>query len=120
MRNFKDLEIWNLSRKLAVEVYQITRSFPKEELFGITSQIRRAVVSVGANITEGCGRKTNTELIRFVTIGLGSLYEVEYLLILSKDLAYIDKSQLDEVCSNILTLKIKMSSFMKKLKEISE
>lgn len=120
MRDFRSLEIWNISKQLAVDIYSETKDFPKAEQYGLTSQIRRAVVSIGANISEGCGRKTNTELLRFISIGLGSLYELEFLLILSNEIDYIKKESLEAYLKRIEILKIKMSSFMKKLKEISE
>lgn len=114
------MEIWNISKQLAVDIYSDTKVFPQAETYGLTSQIRRAVVSIGANISEGCGRKSNAELIRFISIGLGSLNELEFLLILSNEIGYLPKEKLEVYLKNIEKLKIKMSSFMKKLKEISE
>ncbi|WP_018249165.1 four helix bundle protein [Orenia marismortui] len=91
--NFKNLKLWQEAHKLVLEIYQITADFPKEERYGLTDQFRRAVVSIPNNIVEGKGRKTNKELLKFAYISRGSLEEVKYLLILSKDLGYIeDKS----------------------------
>jgi four helix bundle protein len=89
MRDFKKYDIWQLSHELTLEVYKITSIFPKEELFGLTSQIRRAVSSIPTNISEGCGRNSDKEFNQFLNIALGSASETEYLLTLSKDLNYI-------------------------------
>jgi len=73
MRNYRDLEVWKLSHKLTLELYAASRKFPKDEMFGLTSQMRRAAISVGANLAEGCGRRTTPEFARFIRIrnGLG-------------------------------------------------
>lgn len=86
---WKDLEVWQLADHLAYEVYQVTRSFPREELFGLASQLRRAALSVPTNIVEGYSRKGNRELAQFINISLGSLAEVKYLLLFSKRLGYV-------------------------------
>jgi len=117
MRDFRTLEIWKQSRQLAVEVYGLTRSFPKEEVFGLTSQLQRAVVSVGANIAEGCGRNSNADFQRFLTIALGSLNEAEYLLILSNDLHYCDDEKYRKLMRDIDKLKPMMMAFISKLRE---
>lgn len=88
---WKNLEIWQLSDKLAHEVYKLAKSFPKEELCGITSQLRRAALSIPTNIVEGYSRKGDRELSRFIDIALGSLGETTYLLQFSKDLTYINE-----------------------------
>ena len=117
MRDFRTLEIWKQSRQLAVEVYSLTRSFPKEEIFGLTSQLQRAVVSVGANIAEGCGRNSNADFQRFLTIALGSLNEAEYLLILLNDLHYCDDEKYRKLMRDIDKLKPMMMAFISKLRE---
>ena len=86
MENFKDLRVWAKAHELTLTVYQRTRAFPKEEMYGLTSQLRRASASVGANIAEGCGRRSDAEMRRFVQIARGSANEVEYHLLLAKDL----------------------------------
>ena len=72
MRNYRDLEVWKLSHKLTLELYAATKKFPKDEMFGLASQLRRAAVSVGANLAEGCGRRTSPEFARFIRIAMGS------------------------------------------------
>jgi four helix bundle protein len=99
---YKDLKVWQKADELAFEVYKITKRFPKDELYGITSQLRRAVLSVPANIVEGYARKGDKELARFVSIALGSLAEVEYLLSFSNKLDYFED---DEDYKKIETLR---------------
>jgi four helix bundle protein len=85
---YRDLNVWQKADELALESYKLTKKFPKDELYGITSQLRRAVLSVPTNIVEGYARKGDKELARFVNISLGSLAEVEYLLSFSRKLGY--------------------------------
>jgi four helix bundle protein len=89
MKNFKELKIWQRSHQLVLDIYLITKSFPKEEVYGLTSQIRRSCSSIPTNIAEGCGRNSDAELNRFLVIAMGSASELEYQLILIKDLGYI-------------------------------
>lgn len=101
MHNFKELKVWQLSKLLVKEVYEITSSFPSEVKYGLISQIRRCVVSIPTNISEGAGRNTNKDFAHFLNISLGSTYELETLLILSFDVNFIHQDQLE-----ILSLKI--------------
>ncbi len=103
MSNYKNLIIWQKSDKLALEVYKLTDKFPKHELFGITSQLRRAVISVPTNIVEGYKRKSKKELHRFIDIALGSLAETKYLIEFSKKLDYIqtDVSSIEAIISEV-------------------
>jgi four helix bundle protein len=89
MRDFKKYDIWQLSHSLTLDIYKLTSTFPKEEVYGVTSQIRRASASIATNISEGCGRNSDKEFNQFLNIALGSANETEYLLILSKDLDYL-------------------------------
>ena len=89
MKDFRSLAVWRQSHSLVLDIYRITESFPKQELFGLTSQIRRAATSIPTNIAEGCGRDGDAELGRFLNIAKGSTSEVEYLLQLAGDLNYI-------------------------------
>ena len=91
--NHKDLEVWKKSMDLVESVYQMTNSFPDSEKFGLTNQIRRAVVSIPSNIAEGSGRKSDKELIQFIHIAIGSLAEVETQYLISIRLKYIDKNE---------------------------
>ena len=89
MKDFKELRVWQKAHSLALEVYQATRSFPRDEIYGLTSQIRCAALSVGANIAEGCGRRSDGEFARFLQIARGSASELEYHLLFARDLKLI-------------------------------
>lgn len=90
MRDFRGLAVWKNAHLLVLDIYRVTEAFPKQELFGLTSQIRRAAASIPTNIAEGCGRDGDAELGRFLSIAKGSTSEVEYLLQLARDLNYIE------------------------------
>lgn len=109
MHRFKDLEIWKLSRKFCSEIYNITSSFPENEKFGLTNQLRRASVSVPSNIAEGCSRSSNKDFLRFLEIAIGSIYEIETQLLISFDLGYINQFKLEELIYDLDTI-IKMIS----------
>jgi four helix bundle protein len=115
MRDFKKYDIWRLSHEFTLKIYDLTKSFPDKEIYGIISQIRRASSSIPTNISEGCGRDSDAEFKRFLTIALGSASEVEYLIILSNDLNYIDKESFKELNTDINTIKRKIYSLKQKL-----
>ena len=85
------MKVWEKSHNLALLVYKHTQPFPKQELFGITSQMRRAAVSLPTNIAEGCGRSGSAELARFLSIAMGSASELEYLLLISENLGFLSR-----------------------------
>ena len=93
MKSFRDLTVWGKAHALVLACYEATTSFPKHELFGLVSQIRRCSSSVPANIAEGCGRRGNGEFHRFLQIAMGSASELEYHLLLSRDLKFLDSSR---------------------------
>ncbi len=101
MRDFKQLKVWEKSHKFTLAIYQITGHFPKNELYGLTSQLRRSASSVPTNIAEGYGRSGQTERSHFLNIALGSTCEVEYLLLLSKDLGYIPEAEFNGCVSDL-------------------
>lgn len=117
MRDYKKYDIWKLSHLLTLEVYKITESFPKEEIFGLTSQIRRASSSIGINIVEGCGRGSDEDFKRFLRNASGSAFEVEYILLLSKDLNYISEDKFLELTPKAEELKMKISKLILKIEE---
>lgn len=100
IKSFHDLEIWKLSHQLVLEVYKISKMFPKEENFRITSQLLRAAYSIPSNIAEGMGRYSRKEFVNFLTIARGSVEECKYFILLAKDLGY-----LSEIIFAELTLK---------------
>jgi four helix bundle protein len=89
MRSFRDLAVWQRAHALTLALYKVTRSFPRDEQYGLTAQVRRAAASVAANLAEGCGRRTAADFGRFVQIALGSASELEYHLILAADLGLL-------------------------------
>jgi four helix bundle protein len=89
VRNYRDLEVWEKAHKLTLQLYAKSRTFPKEEFYGLTSQLRRSAMSVGANLAEGCGRQTTPELARFVRIAMGLASELDYHLLLARDFGYL-------------------------------
>jgi len=97
MQRFQDLKVWQRSHALALEVYRVTSSFPSSERFGLTSQLRRAAVSVPTNIAEGSKKRTRQEYARYVNISEGSAAEVEYLLLLSCDLKFISPTEAEKL-----------------------
>jgi len=97
MRDFRKIEAWQLADDLAVAVYEATKSFPKEEMYGITSQIRRAVTSVAANIVEGASRESAKDYAHFLQIARGSLAETQYFLHLARRLGYLDQERAAEL-----------------------
>lgn len=113
MRDFKKIQVWEKAHKLTLQLYKITSSFPKEELYGLTSQIRRAASSIPANIAEGAGRDTQTELARFIHIASGSASELEYHLMLARDLDYIDSKIYPELDAAINEIKRMLNGFEK-------
>lgn len=115
MRDFKKYDIWNLSHELTLEIYSISNQFPNSEIYGLTSQIRRASSSIPTNIAEGCGRDSDAEFSRFLTIALGSANETEYLLILLKDLIYIDNTSFESLTVKVNLIKRKIFSLKQKL-----
>lgn len=112
---YENLDIWKDSIELVSNIYKITKKFPKDELFGIVSQIRRAGVSVPSNIAEGSGRGTKKEFSRFVDISVGSLNEVESLVHVSYNLEYITKGDFDNLLDKIKNLGTRIGGFRKYL-----
>ena len=119
MKNFKQLKVWDKSHKLALKVYEVTRDFPQEEVYGLKSQMRRASVSIPTNIAEGCGRNSDAELARFLEIAMGSASELEYLLLLSKDLNFLTDKLYTVGTSEIIEIKQMLATFIKKVRSDS-
>ncbi len=113
-KTHKDLEIWREGIELVTRIYRLTKDFPDEELYGLTSQMRRAAISYPSNLAEGAARDSITEYIRYVYISLGSLSELETQLIISKNLGF--SSDIDDLLSDIKTLNSRTRSLVKYLK----
>ena len=110
MENFRDLKVWVKAHQLTLHIYQQTRTFPRDEIYGLTSQIRRASASIGANIAEGCGRRSDPELNRFVQIARGSANELEYHLVLAKDLGFLAAEDFQELEAKTLEVQRMLAS----------
>ena len=117
---WKNLEVWKKADELAFEVYGATKTFPKEELYGLTSQIRRSALSIPTNIVEGYSRRSDKELARFVSISLGSLAEIKYLLYFSGRLGYFKKDELDRLTAGYDILGKSLFRFYEAVKETKQ
>lgn len=117
MKTFRYLLIWQKSMNLVTEIYQLTNSFPKEEIYGLSSQIRRSSISIPSNIAEGYGRNGNTELLRFLSISISSLFEMQTQLEISFNLKYITEYQFSKTNEESRELERMLSAFIKKLKD---
>ena len=116
MKDFRQLKVWEKSHQLPLAIYKETKKFPKEELYGLTSQIRRASMSIPTNITEGCGRNTDKEFARFLQIAMGSASETEYQLILARDLEFLPKETHEKLHNDVEEVKRMLASFLKTLR----
>ncbi|AZI67237.1 four helix bundle protein [Kaistella daneshvariae] len=117
MRDFRKYEVWQLSHSLVLDIYSISKNFPKEEQFNITSQLRRACASIPTNISEGCGRNSDKEFNQFLNIALGSASETEYLIILSQDLNLLNLETATELLQKVNHIKSKIFKLKEKLNQ---
>lgn len=113
--SYKNLKIWNDSINLTVDIYSLTKKFPKDEIFGTVSQLRRAVVSISSNIAEGSSRSSKKDYTRFIDISIGSLHEVENLLEIAYRLEYIPKNDYVKLMSDVNKLGVLIGGFRKYL-----
>lgn len=116
LRDFKRLKVWQKAHNLALGSYEATRKFPTEELYGLTSQVRRSTASIPANIAEGCRRSSEVELVRFLHIAGGSASELEYHLLLAKDLRLQDDEDYDFLARSVSEVKKRLTGLIQKLK----
>ncbi len=116
MQDFHNLKVWQRSHQLVLLVYKATAKFPKDELYGLTSQIRRAAVSIPANIAEGCVRGGDQEFSRFLYIAQGSASELDYHLLLSRDLDYISPSDYQSLSKGLTEVRRMLSTFIQTIK----
>ena len=114
MRDFRQLNVWEESHKLTLAVYRITKEFPKEEVSALTNQLRRASASIPSNIAEGCGRETQKDYAHFLQIAIGSAFEVDYQILLAKDLKYIDGKSFLELNDKVDKIKRQLALLIKK------
>lgn len=115
MRNFRELKVWEKAHQLTLAVYKATKTFPKDELYGLTNQIRRSCNSIPANIAEGCGRKGEAEFARFLQIAMGSASELEYHLLLAHDLTFLNIEDYEPLREEVIKVKRMLTSLIQKL-----
>ena len=120
MRDFTQLKVWERSHRLTLAIYKATMAFPKEEQYGLKSQIRRSSASVPANIAEGCGRGTNADLARFLQIALGSASELQYHLRLAHDLSILRPCDHERLSREVTEIKRMLTSFIENLKAFAK
>ncbi|NOY44899.1 MAG: four helix bundle protein [Deltaproteobacteria bacterium] len=117
---WRRLDVWRLADELARQVYAVTREFPKEETYGITAQLRRAALSVPTNIVEGCARRGDRELSRFLSIAFGSFSEVKYLLYFSNSIGYLPAEQYEVLAARYDELGKRLWAFYEKVRNSDE
>jgi four helix bundle protein len=115
MSDYKKLKVWEKAHQLTLDVYRVTANFPKEEVYGLTSQIKRAAASIPANIAEGSGRGSNTELIRFLRIATGSAYELEYHILLASDLQFLNAASQEQLTDQVSEIKRMLTGLIQHL-----
>ena len=115
MRDFRQLKVWEKAHALTLAIYHSTAAFPREEMYGITSQMRRCSASVAANIAEGCGRTGNGEFYRFLNIAAGSAVELEYFLLLARDLDFIPVKSYGTLQEDVLEVQRMLASLLRKV-----
>ena len=115
LKNFKELNVWQKSYELCLQLYKVSKRFPKDEIYGLTSQIRRSAVSIPSNIAEGYGRKTTTEYVRFLYIAYGSVCELETQTMLCGELGYIGKERFHKLTEEIGAVERILKALIKSL-----
>ena len=116
MRDFRQLTVWEKSHALVLAVYHASQSFPREELYGLTSQIRRAAASIPSNIAEGCGRNNQTDMAHFCDIAMGSASELEYQLMLARDLGWLKAEQYESLMTQVVEVKRMLAGYIQYLR----
>ncbi len=118
MRNYEDLEVWQKAHTLTITLYRITECFPRSEMFGLTSQIRRAAGSIGANLAEGCGRWGEAELARYVQIAMGSASELQNHLRLAKDLGFLSPPDYVATIKDLTSVRQMLTAFLQAIRGV--
>ena len=116
MKDFRTLKVWEKAHALTLAIYKATEKFPKQELYELTNQIQRAVVSIPTNIAEGCGKDSDAELKRYFVIAMGSSSELEYLLLLARDLTYLSEENHQILNNDLTEVRRMLNAFIQKLK----
>jgi four helix bundle protein len=115
MRDFRRLDVWQSAREFTADVYRVTRTFPREEVFGLTGQLRRAAMSIGANIAEGAGRSSDKDYARFIRYAAGSANEAEHHIILANDLGLLGDEDSSRLAQTATTIRAMLTRFHQRL-----
>jgi four helix bundle protein len=118
MRDFHRLLVWEKSHQLTLEIYRITETFPSNEQYGLVSQLRRCCASIPSNVAEGAGRSTDVEFARFIDIAAGSANEVEYQILLARDLKFIGAEAYEELNTGVNEVKKMLAALSRKLRDV--
>jgi four helix bundle protein len=116
MKDFRSLKVWGKAHALTLAIYRSTGQFPRQELYSLTNQVQRAAVSIPANIAEGCGKDSDAELKRYFSIAMGSSSELEYLLLLARDLGYLQAGTYQSMQNDLVEMRKMLNAFIQKLK----
>jgi four helix bundle protein len=116
MKDFRTLHVWKKAHELTLHIYKTTSTFPKEELFGLTSQMRRSSSSIPTNIAEGCGRGSDADFQRFLQIAFGSLSELDYQLILAGDLGFVGPARQAELAASLVEIRRMLATLIRRVK----
>ena len=118
LRNYRDLQVWNKEHALTLQLYKVSRDFPRDEVYGLTAQLRRAAASIGANLAEGCGRQTDNEMARFLKIALGSASELDYHLLLSHDLGLLAHADYEHSAKELTSVREMLRSLLNAIEKM--
>ncbi len=116
MKDFRELKVWERSHQLVLDLYKVSLAFPKAEIYGLTNQIRRSAISIPANIAEGCGRDSQAELLRFFKIAMGSASELDYELMLARDLGWLDETNYSRISLELISIRKMLNALIQKIK----
>ena len=111
MGHYQSLHVWCRAHELALDVYKVSHGFPRSEIYGLTAQMRRAAVSIAANLAEGCGRNSDREVARFARISLGSANELDYYVLLARELGYLEATMADRILGEVRQVKKMLAAF---------
>jgi four helix bundle protein len=115
MKDCRDFKVWERAHAVTLDIYRVTMRFPREELYGLTSQMRRCSASIGANIAEGCGKRSNAEFQRFLQIASGSASELDYHLLLARDLKLLIDTDYDRVVRELSVMRRMLTALLRKV-----
>ncbi|MFP4345254.1 MAG: four helix bundle protein [Anaerolineales bacterium] len=116
MKDFRQLHVWEKGHRLVLEIYRVTQAFPREELYGLISQMRRSAASIPTNIAEGCGRRTDPDFARFLQFAMGSASELEYQLLLARDLGFLNDERYQLLTEDVEEVKRMLTGLLKRLR----